>query len=369
MRFADLLENYIIVKDKDKELYYDIKDNVNNYMEMIKEYLSYELIVKDQFIKLEKVPSNPQSFMGIKEFTSIKEYIFFMIVLIYLEDKNNEEQFILSNLTEFISQNYNDKKIEWTKLRNRKYLINVMKVSLDMGLIKRNDGDEDLFSKDENMEVLYESTGISRYVLRGFDKELDNVSSYKDLLDTSNTKYNVYRDLLLSPVVYNNDEAHIEYDYINKNIGTIKDVFEKYLEWDIHLYKNAALAIIANNEVRDVFPNRKGECSVVLLLSKKIREIINTLDLKENDIIYFEKEEFNNILLDLRKESGHGFTKTLRECSEELYIYEIKQYMKSFMMLNEMDELNLIMPIVGKMIGDYPKDYKEKMYEQQVDCK
>ena len=40
MRFTDLLENYIILKDNDKELYYDIKDNINDYMNMIKEYLS-----------------------------------------------------------------------------------------------------------------------------------------------------------------------------------------------------------------------------------------------------------------------------------------------------------------------------------------
>lgn len=36
MRFTDLLENYIILKDNDKELYYDIKDNINDYMNMIK---------------------------------------------------------------------------------------------------------------------------------------------------------------------------------------------------------------------------------------------------------------------------------------------------------------------------------------------
>ena len=45
MRFTDLLENYIILKDNDKELYYDIKDNINDYMNMIKEYLSYKLIL------------------------------------------------------------------------------------------------------------------------------------------------------------------------------------------------------------------------------------------------------------------------------------------------------------------------------------
>ena len=38
-----------------------------------------------------------------------------MILLIFLEDKNNEEQFILSNLTEYIKQNYSEEKIDWTK--------------------------------------------------------------------------------------------------------------------------------------------------------------------------------------------------------------------------------------------------------------
>ena len=280
MRFTDLLENYIILKDNDKELYYDIKDN---------------------FIKLEKVPANPQGFMGIKEFDSIKEYVFFMILLIFLEDKNNEEQFILSNLTEYIKQNYSEEKIDWTKQKNRRCLINVIKFAIDIGIIKRNDGDEELYSKDETRDVLYESTGISRYILRSFDNELDNANSYKDLLNEENTKYNVYRNLLLNPVVYNKFGVEHEYDYIVRNKNEIKDVFEENLEWDIHLYKNAIIPIITNNEVKDVFPNKKGESSVVLLLSKIIRENISNLNLKEDDIIYFEKEEFNKLILDLRK--------------------------------------------------------------------
>ena len=149
-----------------------------------------------------------------------------------------------------------------------------------------------------------------------------------------------------------------------KQSNEIKDVFEENLEWDIHLYKNAIIPIITNNEVKDVFPNKKGESSVVLLLSKIIRENISNLNLKEDDIIYFEKEEFNKLLLDLRKENGHGFTKTLREYSDELYIHTIKEYMKSFSMLDIKDNLVLILPLMGKIIGDYPKDYKEKINEQ-----
>lgn len=38
----------------------------------------------------------------------------------------------------------------------------------------------------------------------------------------------------------------------------------------------------------------KGESSVVLLLSKIIRENISNLNLKEDDIIYFEKKNLIN---------------------------------------------------------------------------
>lgn len=61
--------------------------------------------------------------MGIKEFSEIKEYIFLLIILMFLEDKNKEEQFILSNITEYIENNYPDEKIDWTIFKNRKSLI------------------------------------------------------------------------------------------------------------------------------------------------------------------------------------------------------------------------------------------------------
>ena len=81
--------------------------------------------------------------MGINEFTEIKEYIFFILLITFLEDKNKEEQFILSSITEYIEHNYPDEKIEWTIFKNRKSLIKVMKFAIDIGIIKKNDGSEE----------------------------------------------------------------------------------------------------------------------------------------------------------------------------------------------------------------------------------
>ena len=46
----DLLENYLILKERDKELYYDIKDNIDKYKSFIYDNLAYDIIIKDDLI-------------------------------------------------------------------------------------------------------------------------------------------------------------------------------------------------------------------------------------------------------------------------------------------------------------------------------
>ena len=86
MNFVDLLENYLILKEKDKELYYDVKDNIDKYKNFIYDNLAYDIIIKDDFIKLEKIPGIPEDWMGINEFTEIKEYIFFILLMLNLSE-------------------------------------------------------------------------------------------------------------------------------------------------------------------------------------------------------------------------------------------------------------------------------------------
>lgn len=369
MRLVDLLENYIILKERDRELYYDIKDNVDSYKSFIRENLSYDLIIKEDFIKLEKIPSNPQPFMGIEDFDDKKEYIFFILLLMFLEDKNKEEQFILSNITEYIQHNYIYEKIDWTSFKNRKSLIKVIKLGIEVGIIKKNDGNEDDFSKSESGEVLYETTGISRYIMRNFNIDIEDINGYKDILESSD-KYldktvkrrnSVYRNLLLSPIVYNEGVDDSDYDYIKKFKGSITSAFEKNLDWDIHIHKNGAMVALKNsNEVKDTFPSKKGESSAILIINNKLNKMIvsGKFKIESNDTIILEYEEFKNVLIDIRKECGHGFVKDLRDNSDNVYVEKIKKYMMDFSIIREENNKIIIMPLVSKVVGEYPSDYK-----------
>ncbi len=365
-----LLENYIILRENNRELYYAIKDKYEELKDFLVEKLGYNIIINEDFVKLEKIQGKPESWMGIEGFTEIKEYIFFILLLMYLEDKNKEEQFVLSFVTEYISNHYPDENIDWTKYGNRKSLIKVIKVALSLGIMKNNDGDEDEFSSNENADVLYESTGISRYIVRSFSKDIMECESLEELVqhnwdgveqDKGILRRNrVYRRLLLSPIVYNEGAYDSDYEYIKKFRSSIQENFEKNLGWSIHVHKNGALIVLGDdNKIGDLFPSMKGESEAVLLFGKFIREKLEqgVLSINLNDEIVLTKEVFSELLLELREKKGSGFKKELRDCKDEYFVEVLLNYMKGFLMAEERENSIVLLPLIGKVVGDYPGDY------------
>ena len=59
----------------------------------------------------------------------------FCLVLMFLEDKEAEEQFVLSELTEYVQSQYEKEQIDWTIYRYRRHMIKVMKYCVALSLI------------------------------------------------------------------------------------------------------------------------------------------------------------------------------------------------------------------------------------------
>ena len=127
-----LLNNFIIVKENNKEEYYKIKSKIKKIREFTTSKLGCDVIVTSSLIKLEKIPSIIDNTFKIEEFTNQKHYILYLLIIMFLEDKAKDEQFILSNLTNFITDNIvgiQTKKVvvDFKDFSTRKYLIDVLK--------------------------------------------------------------------------------------------------------------------------------------------------------------------------------------------------------------------------------------------------
>ena len=100
-----LLSKRWILKSRDKEMYYKLRDALGELRKFTTEKMGCQIIDNSLLIKMEKIPVIPESFMGIMKFSSKEEYAYLCMLLMYLEDRDAQEQFILSQLTEYITAN------------------------------------------------------------------------------------------------------------------------------------------------------------------------------------------------------------------------------------------------------------------------
>lgn len=369
-----LLVNFYISKEYDRESYYAVKDSIKDFSSFLRDKLGYNIIIRGDFLKLEKIPGIAESFMGIDEFTETREYSFLMLLLMFLEDKAKEEQFLLSHITEFISSNPIGDNVDWTNYYTRRSLIKVLRFSIKYKIIKINDGNEESFAKDNTKEVLFESTGISKYMVKVFNNNINEKTTVEDILKDENfntdadtgvlRKYRAYRRLLLSPIVYRNDGPLEDYEYIKTYRNAIEGDFDKYLGLNLQVHKNGALLIPQENKFQNIetFPSNTGISDLTLHIITYINKIIkNEKDkLTNDDLFIMDKEDFEKLLDKVQKEKKNGLSKEYRDMQFGKMCYEVTDYMKRLKLIEEKQDKIIIYPLCGKIQGDYPKEYEIK---------
>lgn len=372
-----LLNHYWCVKEGNEKQYFDIKNNLDYYKDFIRDKLGSRLIVNDRFIKLEKIPAIPKSYMGISSFHDKLEYIILFIILLYLEDKPKLEQFILSSLTDFITNTATTLELDtipnWDIMHHRKCFVNVINHLSERNIIRVVE-EKKIFTDDAKAEALYETTGISNFYIREFK---NNILEYHSINDYVNDEFNdqnenigdvrryrVYRHLLYSLVAYKEDLTEFELDYLKRFRSNINNELLKYTKGELELTKNMAV-VLFEEETKEKFdfPNSKAISDIILLMNACILESLSKgeLELRENEVISISKEHFYRLIKELRKEYVYYFSKNYREMVQEKFIEEVISYMKEYDFIREKEDGYNIYPMVSKMIGYIPKNTEEQL--------
>ena len=179
-----LLNRRWILKSEDRELYYKIRDSIGEIRKFATEKMGCQVIENALLVKMEKIPALPETCMGIDAFASKEEYAFLCILLMFLEDRDAQEQFILSQLTEYIAANMPGEGVDWTLYTSRRRLVKVLRYAAGQGIIRVTDGSDDAFMDQETGEVLYENTGASRYFMRNFSRDIREYTRPEDFQES-----------------------------------------------------------------------------------------------------------------------------------------------------------------------------------------
>lgn len=367
-----LLSQRWIVKGQDKDLYYKIKDQVGVSQKFFTEKLGYQLIINPYLIKLEKMPAKPEPYMGISEFSDPIEYVFLCMILMFLEDKEAEEQFVLSELTEYIQAKYEEESIDWTLFQYRRRLIKVIKFCIRLYMLKVNDGTEENFITDYEGEVLYENTSISRYFMRNFTQDILHYTSVADF-ETSDwidvkedrgiiRRQRVYRKLLMSIGVNKESEEDEDFAYIRNYRNMVAGEFSELFDCELQVHKTSAYLVLGEDcNLGKSFPAQNTMSDIILLCNSVIYGKIQTgeISLLKDETAVISYSLFRSMIDECKTLYGNGLIKTYREKTSMEFFKTVREYMESYGFVKvEREEKVILFPILGKVIGKYPKDFK-----------
>ena len=366
-----LLSKRWILKNRDKELYYQLKDEIGKSRDFLTEKLGYQAIVTPNLIKLEKIPAYAQNWMGIQEFSDHLEYIFLCMILMFLEERDSGEQFVLSMLTEYIQGNIKEDQIDWTIYSYRRHLVKVMKYCVKVGILEIDDGSEDNFMKSDEGEVLYQNTGASRYFMKNFSRDISDYQKQEDFLKEEWIGMNedrgiirrqrVYRSLLMSPGIYLNDDTEEDFAYVRHYRGMIQEELNRFFDCELQVHKTSAFLVMGeDSNLGKSFPEENTLSDIVLLWCGLFRQKINDGDIEVpiGEDIVISTQQFVAISEECKRRYGNGWIKTYREMTMGEFCNKLKEYMIIMEMIKEIYDQIMVYPIVGKVEGCYPKDFK-----------
>ena len=367
-----LLSKRWILKSREKDVYYQVKDDVGKYQEFLVEKVGLQIISNPYLVKLEKIPAYPQTWMGILDFKEKTDYIFFCYVLMFLEDKENEEQFVLSELTEYVQSRCKEVQADWTLFGLRRSLIRVMKFCEQSGMLNVNDGNEEAFSKDYTSEVLYENTGVSKYFVKNFTRDIgeyENPSDFgkEEWIDVDEDRgvvrrQRVYRGLLLSMGLLRTEETEEDFAYIRHYRNMIGNDFSKYFDADLQVYRGSAFLVTGeNSRMGRRFPEDKALSDISLLCFDLVREFFVGQERykKKNEEMLIPKEEFVRLIEECHNRYAKGFIKEYREMLASEFVKRVTEYLEELAFLRVEDRLVHLHPACGKIVGRYPEKFLE----------
>ncbi len=377
-----LIENTWIDKKKNKELYTKVRKELTKFQKFFREQLGWTVINNERIVKIEKIPAHAQSYMGITEFTERRDYCLFCAVLTFLEDKEEEEQFLLSELVDVLELQLKGViDVDWTSFTQRKSLVRVLQFCEDRRLIEAyervnsnrvNSGGSPIGSPI-GQEILYENTGLSRYMAVNFSYSISEFTSWRDFEERQadesggDRKYDrmnrVYRQLVAAPALYWSQPDDPDSLYVKKQRQWIQKNVRDYLGGQFHIHKNAAFLVMEEEEPFGERHPREGMLpEVVLMLCRMIRKNIETgqWKVRQDGCILLSREEFQRELSSCHNKYKAGWSKEYREMEDGKLFTIVTAYMKDWMMIDEWDQEIVVYPGAGKIIGDYPADFRTK---------
>ncbi|MCD9020213.1 TIGR02678 family protein [Cohnella silvisoli] len=365
-----LLNRPWIIKERDSELYYWIKDQYPQLREWFLEYTGFSIIITKTIAKLDKAPVEALPWMGFQDFKEPLDYAFFTFSLWYLEGKTEFDQFLLTNMVEEVRDHMTEQGmlVDWKDYYHRLSMARALKKLKNLGILQSVDGEESAWAHDSSKNVLYECSSHSRYILRKFPQELTAYRTIEELGEitlypdtdegvSKRRKHRVYRRFLLEPVVHDKQWKDDDLYYVLTQRHSIMEQMNNMLGWEGRRYQEGLIffhpELTAESEL---FPTLSSISDLALLVIGEIRRFRYDSELSSanNGTLRISKSEMEHLLIRLHEHYKEYWNKEHRDAkSHQLAAWVFEHLTEWGFGVWEDKNYFLLYPIAGRWIAEY----------------
>jgi uncharacterized protein (TIGR02678 family) len=371
-----LMERFWILREDEPELYQMVREREKSLRTYFTDKLGFHLIIHRYFVKLEKLPAWPEPWMGVDALASTGDYTLFCCFMAFLESKNIDEQFLLSDLCEALTSLYpGEEGLDWTNYSRRRSLVRVLQHTVEERLIKVVEGDITGFGLEESHEVLLEVPPVSRYFMPSYPKELPEFSTLEEIYsgrwretkgmeehEGMRRRHRVYRRLFLSPAFYSSGAADPDFLYLRNFRHRIAEDVAEHTPYRLELYANAALLVSPERKGRlTLFPENRAISEIAMQLAVFSRE--RWAALKESERISgslsLSAVEFEQLVVKCKEQYGAGWSKEYREALPSETTADLLCHLLHWKMADQDPETGVItlLPLLARVVCRYPDDF------------
>ncbi|RNB82857.1 TIGR02678 family protein [Brevibacillus panacihumi] len=356
-------------------VYQAVRDREMVLRSFFNEKLGFRLLIHYEFVKLEKFVSRGiRPWMGLPGLLEVRDYVFFCLLMAFLETKSVDDQFLLSDICEEVKVSYPGQVVvDWTSYEQRKSLVRVLQLAREWELLVVVDGDDLGFTASEQADVLYEATPLVKYFLRAYPRDLMQFETAEDFMrivesenETLARRHRVYRQLLLTPGVREEELDDGDWTYLRNQRNVIARDFDETVSMSLELYGHDAMLVhYGRSQSLTLYPDARAISDVVYFFARAVRGQIDMGELQrqKDGCLLLTPVDFGNLLVQCRTDFGDGWGKALRDLSDKQLAKLLLEEMEAWGLVqrHEQEELIRVMPRLGRIMARYPKDYEKKL--------
>lgn len=329
----NLLNQEIILRDEDPELYQDLKNKIKNrtYV-LILQKLGWEVKISNDKIILKKSMNDVSHLTGVSDFKDQLDYVIYAATIYYLNTTSVDHIFTAEEFIDHLKMILEKTEITIDEnILSTKYSIyRALKYCEKTKLIRKLDGDaiylvEHLSSIEG---VLYQNNGVTREI---------KVNHQKETIENK-----VYRKLTVTPMLYFSDKNPEEKKYILQHQEEIEDNIRLLFDTDINFIVQdnfAAIFVVNSNSAKKIYMNDFPKNNM------KDQFLVRVITFLQK---YVTKEKKNLI-------SMMAFINIIEDVRREDYEYWTKEYQT--LSINQLTQIALKNLIHLKAITSYGEEY------------